>query len=109
MGELRRREALVESAASCEASIADGLAADGLGLVFYGPVLSTDPELQLEIEHLRALVTFLENEFRAAKAKLETLLSSNSITFDLLWLLFADLREVTFVDIPSGLRCAGKV
>lgn len=76
-----------------------------------GSQTSNTPSSQLcfEILYLQKLVEFLEAKFVPIKRKMETLLLNDNITFDLLWCLFPEGREVTFKDKNSGLTCAGKV
>lgn len=69
----------------------------------------TSSESSLEISHLQGLVTFLEEEFRSEKGKLDILMLQNQITFDLLWHLFPPHSEITFLDLRSGILSAGKV
>lgn len=66
-------------------------------------------QLPFEILYLQKLIDFLEAKFVPIKGKMETLLRSDNITFDLLWCLFSEGREVSFKDKDSGLTCAGKV
>ena len=66
-------------------------------------------KLALEILYLEKLLYFLDTKFGPIKQKMDNLALSNNITFDLLWCLFPEGREITFKEKTSGLTCAGKV
>lgn len=66
-------------------------------------------ELDLEVQHLRALLDFLEEEFESVKQKAQALLLTGHVTFELLWYLLPEGSDITFPDVNSGLTCAGKV
>ena len=73
---------------------------------------STDPTpatLRKEIQELKALLTYLDEELMPMKKKSETLFEENKVTFDILWLLFHEGTEVIFQDVRVGLKSAGKV
>jgi hypothetical protein len=73
------------------------------------PTPPTNSAVHLEVLHLRALRTFLEEEFQELKEKAHHLLLNNTITFDLLWLLYPEGSEVTCRDSTSGQSWAFKV
>lgn len=73
------------------------------------PVTPTESEFHLEVLHLRTLVDFLEEDFKALKEKVDALSLKNDITYDLLWYLFPEGSEVSFHETKSDLICAGKV
>jgi len=68
-----------------------------------------EPDLDLEIQHLQTLLDFLEVEFESIKQKAEALLLTNHVTFELLWYFLPEGSEISFVDVHSGLTCAGKI
>ena len=65
--------------------------------------------LIMDIEHLRALISVLENQFGPLKQKMDQLFSNSKAGFNFLWCLFPVGSEITFPDPNSGLPCAGKV
>src|SRR6266496_4937586 len=66
-------------------------------------------ELRLEVVHLESLLEFLDKEFQPMKQKMDALMSKNTVTFDILWLLFPEGSEVIFKDPNTDLKRAGKV
>jgi hypothetical protein len=68
-----------------------------------------DNDSQLQVLHLRELLSFIDEELQPVQQKMDALLSKDHITFDLLWRLFPEGSDVTFPDPRSGLTSAGKV
>jgi hypothetical protein len=66
-------------------------------------------EVRLEILHLESLLGFLDKEFQPMKEKMETLMSKNTLTFDVLWLLYPEGSEIIFKDLNTDLKRGGKV
>jgi hypothetical protein len=69
----------------------------------------TAETVRLQILHLEKLLKFLEVEFQPTRQKLNDLLASNDIKFNLLWCLFRLGGVITFKDHESGLLMAGEV
>jgi hypothetical protein len=65
--------------------------------------------LRLGVLHLESLLAFLDKEFQPMKQKMDALMSKNTVTFDILWLLFPEGSEVIFKDVSTDLKRAGKV
>lgn len=65
--------------------------------------------LRLGVLHLESLLAFLDKEFQPMKQKMDALMSKNTVTFDILWLLFPEGSEVIFKDLSTDLKRAGKV
>lgn len=90
----------------------DRITATNTGLILDSVSLAIDAtpsKLALEILYLDKLLDFLETKFGPIKQKMDALALGNNITFDLLWCLFPEGREITFKEETSGLTCAGKV
>lgn len=64
-------------------------------------------QAQLEIFHLKGLITFIEEEFVSHVRKMDAL--NDDITFDLLWRLFPQGSEIVFKEPHSSCECIGKV
>lgn len=65
--------------------------------------------LPRDILHLKTLITFLDEQFAPMKKKSESLLEENTVTYDVLWLLFHEGSEVIYKDVHAGLKSAGRV
>ena len=87
------------------------LAPQGWGLDGSQPPTTNpgDTGVRKDIAHLKALITFLEEEFMPMKKKLDTLLEGNTVTYDILWLLYHEGCEVIYSDVHAGVKSAGKV
>jgi len=66
-------------------------------------------ELELEIQHLQALLTVVEEEYEPTKETFDRLFLNNKVSFDSLWSIFPEGCEVSFPDADTGSPCAGKV
>ena len=70
---------------------------------------TTTKTQKTEIEELKALISVLEEEYGPMVNKLDSLLVTKKISYDILWMLFHAGSEVIYKDIHAGLKCAGKV
>lgn len=66
-------------------------------------------ELELEIRHLQALLTVVEEEYEPTKGTFDRQFLNNKVSFDGLWSIFPEGCEVSFTDGDTGSPCAGKV
>ena len=73
------------------------------------PTESARAALRRDVQHLEALLGFLQKEFAPLKEKSESLAHENVVTFDILWLFFHEGSEVIYKDVHAGLKSAGKV
>ena len=73
------------------------------------PTQSARAALRRDVQHLEALLSFLEIEFAPLKEKSESLRHENVVTFDILWLFFHEGSEVIYKDVHAGLKSVGKV
>jgi|SRR5277367_2000634 len=63
----------------------------------------------MEILHLHYLISFLQTELQPIKEKFEALANNDTISYDLLWLLFPEGSDIIFKDWQTNIKGASKV